>query len=102
MIEVNDDQIEELYNEEIDGSKKIGIVKRQVMEHLQSVEEARYYVEQMKKEVRTDIEEKAALRMDPNGIQDDDDCEEEGMEEHDDYQYCDPAMIEQDEMKYIW
>ena len=38
--EVADDQIEELYNEMIDGKRKVNIVKGQVMEHLESVEEA--------------------------------------------------------------
>ena len=31
------------------------------------------------------------------GIQDDEECEEEGEEEHEDYLYCDPENIEKDE-----
>ena len=92
--EVEDDQIEDLYNEMVDGVRKVEIVKRQVMPHLESVVEARYYVEQMMKdEVKADLQENAGARLDPMGMQDDDDCEGEGEEEHEDYLYCDPAMI---------
>ena len=93
--EVQDEQIEDLYNEMVDGRRKVHIVKRQVMEHLESVEEARYYVDQMKKEVREFIvEEDVAANMDAMGKQDDDECAEEDEEEEiDDYQYCDPANI---------
>ena len=96
--EVQDDQIEELYNEMVDGRRKVNIVKRQAMEHLESVEEARYYVDQMKKEVREAIiEENVAAEMDAMGKQDDDECEEEEDEEIDDYQYCDPANIDKED-----
>ena len=53
--EVEDDKIEELYNEMIDGVRKIEIVKRQVMPHLEGVTEARYYVEKMNKEVQANL-----------------------------------------------
>ena len=47
-----------MYNDK----RKVDIVKSQVMEHLEGVEEARYYVEQAKKEIDlTEIAEK----MDP-------------------------------------
>ena len=96
--EVQDEQIEELYNEMVDGRRKVHIVKRQVMEHLESVEEARYYVDQMKKEVRESIvEENVAAQMDGMGKQDDDECVEEEDEEIDDYQYCDPANIDKED-----
>ena len=45
--EVDDDQIEDLYNDMVDGVRKVDIVKRQVMPHLESVVEARYHVDQM-------------------------------------------------------
>lgn len=67
------------------------------MPHLESVVEARYYVEQMMKEVKEDLQENAAARLDPMGIQDDEDCEEEGEEEHEDYLYCDPDIIQKDQ-----
>ena len=34
-----------------DGKRKVDIVKSQVMEHLEGVEEARYYVDQVRKEL---------------------------------------------------
>ena len=37
--------------------------------------------DRMKKEIRTEIEENAAKRMDPMGIQDDEECEDEGIED---------------------
>merc|ERR1711923_260896 len=96
--EVEDDQIEDLYNEMVDGVRKVEIVKRQVMPHLESVVEARYYLEQMMKdEVKADLQENAGARLDPMGMQDDEDCEDEGEEEHEDYLYCDPEMIKKDE-----
>ena len=95
--EVDDDKIEELYNEIVDGFRKVDIVKRQVMPHLESVVEARYYVDQMMKEVKADLQENVAARLDPTGMQDDDDCEDDGREEHEDYLYCDPDNIQKDE-----
>ena len=95
--EVDDDQIEDLYNDMVDGVRKVDIVKRQVMPHLESVVEARYHVDQMMKEVKEDLQENAAARLDPMGVQDDDDCKEEGEEEHEDYMYCDPDNVKKDE-----
>ena len=91
--EVDDDKIEELYNEMVDGVRKVDIVKKQVMPHLESVVEARYYVDQMMKEVKEDLQENAAARLDPMGMQDNDECEEE----HEDYFYCDPDNVLKDE-----
>ena len=82
--EVEEDQIEEFYNEMINGRRKISVVKHQIMEHLESVEEARYYAEQMKKELRLEIEENAAAKLDPTGIQDNEENEDEGWEENED------------------
>ena len=48
--EVEDDRIEEFYNEMHGGERRITIVKRQVMENLESVAEARYFVDQMNRE----------------------------------------------------
>ena len=49
--EIDMDQVESLYEEMHNGSRKIDIVKSQVMDHLEGVEEARYYVEQIQKEL---------------------------------------------------
>ena len=81
----------------VDGNRKIEIVKRQVMPHLEGVTEARYYVEKMNKEVQKNLQADAAEKLNPMGVQDDDDCEDEGEEDHDDYLFCDPAQIKKDE-----
>ena len=49
--EFNMDDVERMYNEEHNGNRKVQIVKSQVMEHLEGVEEARYYIEQAKKQI---------------------------------------------------
>ena len=95
--EVDDEKIEDLYNDMIEGIRKVDIVKRQVMPHLESVVEARYYVDQMMKEVKEDLQENAGARLDPMGMQDNDDCDDGGEEEHEDYLYCDPDNIQRDE-----
>ena len=51
----------------------------------------------MKDEVKEDLLENAGARLDPMGIQDDEDCEDEGEEEHEDYLYCDPDNMKKDE-----
>ena len=45
--EIDMDQVESMYNETYDGKSKIARLKEQVMEHLEGVEEACYYVEQV-------------------------------------------------------
>ena len=91
--EVDDDKIEKFYNEMYNGERKITLVKKQVMEHLESVAEARYYVDQMNKEAKKSIEEDAEVRMDPMGNQIKEDDEEELIEDHEDYLYCNPDNI---------
>ena len=49
--EIDIDNVEALYNEMHNEERKIKIVKTQVMEHLEGVEEGRYYDEQVKKEL---------------------------------------------------
>ena len=67
-------------------------VKSKVMEHLESVEEARYMVEQANKEV--DLEGIGIL-MDAALEQDQADCQEEGVTLHPDYTHLDTEGIEQ-------
>ena len=43
--EIDVKQAEEMYEETHNEKRKVDIVKAQVMEHLEGVEEARYYVE---------------------------------------------------------
>ena len=60
------------------------------MKHLEGVEEGRYYVEQVKKEV--DLGD-VRNQLDPALEQDNADCEEEVLEEHPDFQHIDPDLI---------
>ena len=69
-------------------------VKSKVMEHLESVEEARYMVEQANKEM--DIGE-IGNQMDPALEQDQAECQQEGVSEHPDYIILDTDVIEQTE-----
>ena len=60
------------------------------MEHLERVEEARYYVEQVKKEIDlTDIAEK----LDPTLEQNNADCDDDVETEHPDFTHIDPGQI---------
>ena len=43
---------------------------RQVKERLESVEEAKYQVKQMSKEIQLDIQEITAAKLNPTGVQD--------------------------------
>ena len=88
--EVKDDEIETLYNEKEGDELKIDIVKSQVMEFLEGVTEARYHAEQLKKELDIDLDEIAATRLDPQGLQDNEQCDLEGADAHEDYQHLDP------------
>ena len=69
-----------LLNEEIQA------VKSQVMEHLESTEEARFMIQEA---LNNDDEVGAVLN--PTGEQENDDCEMEEMLLHPDYQHLDPA-----------
>ena len=64
------------------------------MKHLEGVEEARYYVEQVKKEI--DLTE-VGNQLDPALEQDNADCEEEVLSEHPDFLHIDPSQITSDE-----
>ena len=98
--EVKDEEIEALYNEKEGNELKIDLVKRQVMEFLEGVTEARYHAEQLKKELDIDLEEVAATGLDPQGFQDNEQCELEGADAHDDFQHLNPDMLSiQDEEK---
>ena len=43
--EIEIDKVLELYEEKYNGERKIDLVKNQVMEFLESIEEARYFVD---------------------------------------------------------
>ena len=76
--ELDPDQVLELYEEKHNDKYKVDIVRGQVMEFLEGVQEARYYVEQAKKEL--DLQE-TEEQFDAMGVQDNEDCEEQGEEE---------------------
>ena len=81
----------------LEKEKYIAKVKSKVMEHLESVEEARYMVEQSKKEL--DLEE-IGMQMDANLEQENADCQEEGMIGHPDFEHLDTAYIEDGDTVY--
>ena len=92
--EIDIDQVEHMYEEMYQDKRIVDIVKNQVMEHLEGVEEARYYVEQAKKEV--DLTELGEM-LDPTLEQDNDDCMEEGVEEHPEMTHADPDQLQTEE-----
>ena len=83
--ELDPDEVMELYLEEHEGKLKVDIVKSQVMEHLDETEMARHYVSEVQKQI--DLEETEAA-LDAQGLQDNEDCDEEGPELHPDFQHC--------------
>ena len=76
--EIEIDKVLELYLEQYNGKRKVDIVKNQVMEFLESVEEARYLVDLAKNNM--DLEE-TGLKLDPQKEQDNADCSEEEIDE---------------------
>ena len=92
--EVPIDMVNEIYNDSYDGVRKVDLVKKQVMEYLEDVTEARYFVEEVMKEL--DIE-KIGCIMDPNLEQLNKDCEAEEFEDHPDFQHLDPNMLDDNE-----
>ena len=92
--EIDKDQVESLYDDMHGDERKVNIVKTQVMEHLEGVEEARYYIEQVKKEIDlTNI----ANKLDPTLEQENADCDEEVLGEHPDFIHIDPGQMTADE-----
>ena len=88
--EIDIDQVESLFDEMYQEKRKVDIVKSQVMEHLEGVEEVRYYVEQAKKEL--DLTE-ISKTLDPALEQENDDCNEEELVEHPDLIHADPDQL---------
>ena len=93
--ELQSDRIFDLYNQEHQGVKKVEIVKAQVMEYLESVEEARIMLAQVENEIDEFLAETAAA-LDPQGEQDNDDCQEEGVMDHPDFLHLDPSLLGQE------
>ena len=96
------EDIEEMENNtaELYFRKEIWIrsVKARVMEHLESVEEARYMVEQSRKEI--DLNEIGA-EFSATHEQEQADCQDEGLNEHPDYAYMDADGVSFDDNSKI-
>ena len=90
QTEVNLEDVEPMFLEEFNGRRKIDIVKNQVMEHLVGVEEARSHVAQVMNEITDERKVEIAAKLDAMGMQEDEDCLEEGQEEHKEYEYFNP------------
>merc|ERR1712013_144909 len=73
------------------GKRKVDLVKQQVMQHLESVEEARFNLEQA--QLNTDME-KMGIILDPALEQDNAECNLEGTEERPEYFALDPDDLE--------
>ena len=80
-------------NSSVIFENRIQCVKKQVMEHLENVQEARYFVAENTRK------EEAELGLDPEGIQEIDDCEYEGIVNHPDYQDIDFEALESEVKK---
>ena len=89
--EVPLEMVNEIYNDSYNEVKKVDLVKKQVMEYLEDVTEARYFVDEVMKEI--DVE-KIGLVMDPNVEQINADCEAEEFEDHPDFQHIDPNLLD--------
>ena len=73
-----------------DYHHQIQCVKEQVMEHLENVTEARYFVEENARNEETE------MNLNPEGIQEIDECEYEGIIDHPDFPDFDIEALEQD------
>ena len=89
--EVPLEMVNEIYNDSYEKVKKVDLVKKQVMEYLEDVTEARYFVEEVMKEL--DIE-KVGIVMDPNLAQINADCEAEEFGDHPEFQHIDPDLLD--------
>ena len=70
------------------------------MEHLESVEEAKLHVDKVLQEMDEEKKHQIAAQLDAQGLQDDEDCiDDENLDQHEDYQHCDPDFIEVKEDK---
>ena len=74
-------------------NEQIQCVKGQVMEHLENVTEARYFVEENARNEEKEIE------LDPEGIQENAECEYEGIVNHPEFPDFDIEALEQESNK---
>ena len=99
--EIEPGEIEALYLEKIEDTEelKVQVVKSQVMEYLEGVEEARYHVEQIKKELEIDLNAEVGSKLDPMGLQDNENCAEDLEDDNENFEHCNPDYIDIDESK---
>merc|ERR1711923_354434 len=94
--EIDMSEATKLYEESFDGDRKVQIVKSQVMEHLEGVEEARYHLEELENEI--DFNE-IGKDLDPQGEHENEYCEEIQAEESE-YEHLNPdEILQRDEKK---
>ena len=93
--EVAEADIESIYEEKCEGIRKVDLVKRQVMEFLEDVEEARYYVDQLQKEQEIDLMKVTGLKLDAAGEIDNEECVEEDIEEDEEFEFCHPDNLDE-------
>ena len=86
------EEVSDFYEEKIQGIRKVDLVKRQVMEYLEDVTEARHFVEEVMKEMDLNA---TGMAMDPTLAQENLDCEEEGIMEHPDYFHINPKNVDE-------
>ena len=89
--ELSYEEAQILYQELYNGERKVDIIKRQVMEHLQDVTEARFFAEEALKDV--DLEE-TEFNFNAVQMQENADFETEGNEEHPGYGHIDPDLLD--------
>ena len=90
-VEIDIEDAPKFYEESFEGRRKVDIVKNQVMEYLQDVTEARHFVEEFLKEAEL---EETKVALDPLFVQENDDCIEEGIEEHPDFEHMNPDFLD--------
>ena len=91
--EVHEDQVETLFEEKHGEERKVQLVKMQVMEFLEDIQEARYMMDQLKRELELDLVKEAGKMLDPAGELDNEECQEEGSEENEAYEFCNPEEL---------
>ena len=89
--EVPKESILEMYEESYNGERKVDLVKAQVMPFLEDVTEARFYVDEVMKDIDTEEVEKT---LDPHLVPDNEECNEESEEECSTYGHLDPRNID--------
>ena len=89
--EIDYEEANILYEELYNGERKVDLVKRQVMEHLQDVTEARYFAEECLKNVDLETTE---CHLDAAQMQENADLDLECNEDHPGYGHIDPDLLD--------